>query len=84
MAFESRFREIDAKVTDMNGTIVSINAGANAGLKAGDVIEIVRDNRVIATSKLSQVGATFAVGPVQRTAGSADTPQAGDTVRRAH
>jgi hypothetical protein len=83
MAFGSRFREIDAKVTDINGTIVSIDAGSNAGLKVGNVIEIVRDSRVIATSKLSQVGATFAVGPMQRTAGSADTPQTGDTVRRA-
>jgi hypothetical protein len=82
-AFAGQSREIDAKVTDINGTIVSINAGSNAGLRAGDVIEIVRENRVIATSKLSQVGATFAVGPLQRTEGSADTPQAGDTVRRA-
>ena len=76
-------RDIEAKVTDINGTIVSINAGSNAGLRAGDVIEIVRDNRVIATSKLSQVGATFAVGPLQRTTGSADIPQTGDAVRRA-
>ncbi len=83
MAFGSRSREIDAKVTDINGTIVSINAGSNVGLKTGDIIEIVRDNRIIATSKLSQVGATFAVGPMQRTTGNTDTPQAGDTVRRA-
>ncbi len=82
-AFADRPREIDAKVSDINGTIVSINAGSNAGLRTGDIIEIVRDNRVIATSKLSQVGATFAVGPLQRSAGSADSPQAGDTVRRA-
>jgi len=82
-AFADQLREIDAKVTDINGTIVSINAGSNAGLRTGDVIEIVRDNRVIATSKLSQVGATFAVGPLQRTPGSSDNPQAGDTVRRA-
>jgi len=82
-AFADQLREIDAKVTDINGTIVSINAGSNAGLRTGDVVEIVRDNRVIAISKLSQVGATFAVGPLQRTTGSADNPQAGDTVRRA-
>jgi hypothetical protein len=82
-AFAAQSREIDAKVTDINGTIVSINAGSNAGLRTGDVIEIVRDNRVIATSRLSQVGATFAVGPLQRPTGSADSPQAGDAVRRA-
>jgi hypothetical protein len=76
-------REINAKVTDVNGTIVSINMGSNGGFKAGDTIEIVRDNRVIATSKLSQVGATFAVGTVQSVAGSADTPRPGDAVRRA-
>ncbi len=76
-------REINAKVTDVNGTIVSINAGSNVGLKAGDTVEIVRDSRVIATSKLSQVGATFAVGPLQRAQGMTDTPQAGDIVRRA-
>lgn len=76
-------REIDAKVTDINGTVVSINAGSNVGLKAGDTIEIVRDNRVIATCKLTQVGATFAVGPIQRAPGMTDTPQAGDIVRRA-
>ena len=81
--FSNQIREIDAKVTDINGTIVSINAGSNAGLRPGDVVEIVRENRVIATSKLSQVGATFAVGSFQRTTGSADVPQAGDTVRRA-
>jgi hypothetical protein len=81
--FAGQIHEIDAKVTDINGTIVSINAGSNVGLKTGDVVEIVRDNQVIATSKLSQVGATFAVGPLQRAAGSASTPQAGDTVRRA-
>ena len=60
------------------GTIKTVH---NFG--AGDIIEIVRDNRVIATSKLSQVGATFAVGPIERTAGSTDSPQAGDAVRRA-
>jgi len=81
--FSGQIREIDAKVTDINGTIVSVNAGSNAGLRTGDVVEIVRENRVIATSKLSQVGAAFAVGPFQRTPGSADAPQAGDTVRRA-
>jgi hypothetical protein len=75
--------EVNAKVTDVNGTIVSINIGLNVGFKAGDVIEIVRNNRVIATSKLTQVGATFAVGTVQSVAGSADTPRPGDAVRRA-
>jgi hypothetical protein len=82
-SFSGEIREIDAKVTDINGTIVSINAGSNTGLRTGDVVEIVREGRVIATSKLSQVGAIFAVGPFQRTAGSADTPQVGDAVRRA-
>jgi len=74
--------EVNAKVTDVNGTIVSINVGSNGGFKVGDTVEIVRDNRVIATSKLSQVGATFAVGAFQ-SAGSADTPRPGDAVRRA-
>jgi len=78
-----QFREVDAKVTDVNGTIVSVNVGSNSGFKAGDTIEIVRDNRVIATSKLSQVGATFAVGSFQSAAGSTDPPRAGDVVRRA-
>jgi hypothetical protein len=75
--------EVNAKVTDVNGTIVSINVGSNGGFKVGDTVEIVRDNRVIATSKLSQVGTTFAVGAVQSAAGSADTPRPGDAVRRA-
>jgi hypothetical protein len=74
---------VNAKVTDVNGTIVSINVGSNSGFKVGDTVEIVRDNRVIATSKLSQVGATFAVGAYQSAAGSADTPRPGDAVRRA-
>jgi hypothetical protein len=78
-----QFRENNGKVTDVNGTIVSINMGSKDGFKAGDTIEIVRDNRVIATSKLSQVGFTFAVGAVQPAAGNADAPRPGDAVRRA-
>jgi hypothetical protein len=74
--------EVNAKVTDVNGTIVSINVGSNGGFKVGDAIEIVRDNRVIATFKLSQVGVTFAVGAFQSAAGSAATPRPGDAVRR--
>ncbi|MGZ3708798.1 MAG: hypothetical protein ACXVBC_07805 [Bdellovibrionota bacterium] len=78
-----QFRETNGKVTDVNGAIVTINMGSNVGFKAGDTIEIVRDNRVIATSKLSQVGSTFAVGTVQPVAGIADAPRPGDAVRRA-
>ena len=78
-----QFRETNGKVTDVNGAIVSINMGSNVGFKAGDTIEIVRDNRVIATSKLSQVGSTFAIGTVQPAAGIAEAPRPGDTVRRA-
>jgi hypothetical protein len=75
--------QVEAKVTDVNGTIVSINVGSNNGFHTGDVVEIVRDNRVIATSKLSQAGTTFAVGPLQLAAGSSDSPRAGDRVRHA-
>lgn len=76
-------RAIDAKVSDINGTIVSIDAGSNVGLKAGDTVEVLRDDKVIATVRLSQVGATFAVGAIQRTAGSTALPRSGDSVRRA-
>ncbi|MEO8050746.1 MAG: hypothetical protein ABI833_10055 [Acidobacteriota bacterium] len=79
--FANKSRQLEAKVTDLNGTIVSINIGSNSGLKAGDVIEILRERRVIATSRLSQVGATFAVGPLQPVAG-ADSVRSGDPVRR--
>jgi len=70
-----RLIAMDARVTDVNGTIVSIGVGANAGLKIGETLEIVRNDRVIGAVKLTQVGDTFAVGPIQLSAGN--PPSAG-------
>ena len=81
-SLRDRSSELDAKVSDVNGTIVSINAGANAGLKAGDTVEILRDGRVIATVRLTEAGAAFAVGPFQASPGSTTAPRTGDAVRR--
>lgn len=79
----SKAAALNAKVTDLNGTIVSIDAGSNSGLKVGDTVEIVRNNQVIATTKLTQVGTTFAAGPYQPAAVNPATPRSGDLVRRA-
>lgn len=81
-AVTPRLAVIDAKVTDVNGSVISINAGTRAGLKAGETLEIVRDDHVIGTIKLTEAGDTFAVGPFQHSPGKSDTPRTGDTVRR--
>ena len=82
LAIPDRLKEMDAKVTDVNGTIVSVSVGTNAGLKVAEILEIVRDNRVIGTIKLTAAGETYAVGPFQPTSSGRDTPRAGDAVRR--
>jgi hypothetical protein len=71
---------VAATVTDINGTIVSINAGTDAGLKNTDTLEIVRDGAVLGTVRLSDTRAAFAVGTLTRSPG-ADPPHAGDSVR---
>jgi len=70
---------LNGRITDVNGTIVSINLGTNAGLKTGDTLEIVREGRLLGTVKLTEAAATFAVGPVQPANAG---PRVGDSVRR--
>ena len=59
--------EFTARVTDVNGTIVSINAGAGAGVRVGDAFEIVRENRVLGVIRISEAREAFAVGAFEPT-----------------
>lgn len=79
---KSRFAEprFIATITDINGTIVSIGAGTNAGLKNADTLEIVRGEVLLGTVKLTDTRPTFAVGSLTRSLG-ADPPRPGDSVR---
>jgi hypothetical protein len=76
-----RVQALNAKVTDLNGTIVSLDAGTDAGLKIGDRLEVLRDGRVIVTIRITQIGATFAAGAMEGAA--SESPKAGDLTRRA-
>jgi hypothetical protein len=70
-----------AKISDINGTIVSVNAGTDAGLKNGETLEIVRNGTVLGTVRLTDTHAAFAVGSLTRPQG-AEAPRAGDSLRR--
>ncbi len=70
-----------ATITDINGTIVSVNAGTDAGLKNGETLEIVRNGAVLGTVRLTDTHATFAVGSLTRSQGT-EAPRAGDSLRR--
>jgi len=75
---QDRLKQMNAQVTDINGTIVSISVGTNAGLKRGDTLEIVRAGRAIGTVRLTEAGETFAVGPFSPAPGGPAVPRAGD------
>jgi hypothetical protein len=79
-AAESAAR-LTATITDINGTIVSVNAGTGAGVKNGETLEIVRNGTVLGTVRLTDTHATFAVGSLTRSQG-AEAPRAGDSLRR--
>ncbi len=74
-------RTFSAKVAGVEGTVVRVDAGSNAGLRTGDRLEIQRDGKVLATIRVSDVKETSAEGTFESPAREA--PKAGDAVRRA-
>lgn len=78
-----RLRQLNARVNDINGSIVSVSVGTNAGLKTGDALQVVRGDRVIGVVRLSEARESFAVGPFVPASGVTDTPRVGDIVRLA-
>jgi len=98
-ALSGRFAGVaafNARVTDVNGTVVSIGAGTSAGVKAGELLEVVRENRALGVIRITEARDTFAVGifePARVAQANAvraadarenavESPRAGDLVRR--
>ena len=71
---------LTATITDINATIITINAGTNVGLKNGDTLEIVRNGAVLGTVRLTDAHPTFSVGTLTRSQ-EAEPPRQGDLVR---
>jgi curli production assembly/transport component CsgG len=63
-------------VTDVNATVLTIDLGTRAGVKAGDRLDIRRDNKSIGTLTVTRAEPTFSVGVFQ----GAPPARAGDKV----
>jgi hypothetical protein len=67
---------LQGMVTDVNASILSINIGSQAGLRVGDVLEVVRDGRVMGSAVVTHVTPMIGVARYRGT----DTPRASDRV----
>jgi hypothetical protein len=70
--------KVEGAVTDINGTVLTINIGAPAGVKTGDRFQLVRQDQVLGELRVTSTGATYSVGVFS----GSGTPQAGDIARR--
>jgi hypothetical protein len=67
---------IEAQVTDVNATILTLNAGARSGVKTGDRLPVRRSGRVIGQVVINSVEDTYSVGTYE----GPDSPRVGDAV----
>ena len=53
---------IEAAITDVNGSILSLNIGLKAGVKPGETYRVFRDGKVLGTLTVTKADHTFTVG----------------------
>jgi hypothetical protein len=70
--------KVEGAVTDINGTVLTINIGAPAGVKTGDRFQLVRQDQVLGELRVTSTSATYSVGVFS----GSGAPQAGDLARR--
>ena len=70
--------KVEGAVTDVTGSVLTVNLGTPSGIKAGDRFQVMRGDQVLGVLRISSTSANYSVGAFT----GSTAPQAGDIVRR--